>query len=192
MKEVCNRNPLCIVESKCTCILHEQILNQPAWLFFNYPFPKITPFKTSSQRPSLHDCKLLLGALEGMERETESQRFPCNHSYFLHWKLPIFALPRERITEDFEVCLKIDYGFLVFTKFKLKKKKNQQKKHKNNTYHSFLHRAVSLLCTCACLGSHYMLVFTIKLYKLKSSNRRTLWGQLVFFVWIDSRLSFIN
>lgn len=28
--------------------------------FFNYTYPKITPFRTSSQRFSLHDCKLLL------------------------------------------------------------------------------------------------------------------------------------
>lgn len=47
------------------------------------------------------------------EEKSESQRFPCNHSYFLYWNLPIFVLSRERISEDFYVCLKVDDVFLV-------------------------------------------------------------------------------
>lgn len=97
--------------------------------FFNYTFSKITPFGTSSQRFSIHDCKLLLELWKDGEENSKSQRFPCNHSYFLHWKWPIFVLSRERISEDFYVCLKIDYVFLVLpsSDFKTIQTKETQK-----------------------------------------------------------------
>lgn len=42
-------------------------------------------------------------------------------SYFLHWKLPIFVLSQERLADDFYVCLKIDYVFLVLPSSDIKK-----------------------------------------------------------------------
>ena len=108
------------------------------FFFSNYTFFKITSFRTSSQRFSPRDCKLLLEPWKGCKEKTECQRFSCNHSYFLLWKLPIFVVSRERIAEDFYLCLKIDYVFLGLPSSDFKKASQQQKKkHKNNTYHPF-------------------------------------------------------
>ena len=146
---------MCIVEGKHTCILHEQILNQPAMIFFfsNYTFFKITSFRTSSQRFSPRDCKLLLEPWKGCKEKTECQRFSCNHSYFLLWKLPIFVVSRERIAEDFYLCLKIDYVFLELPSSDFKKASQQQKKKNTKITLIILsvHISESAQRICACL-----------------------------------------
>lgn len=156
------------------------------FFFFNYTFFKITSFRTSSQRFSPHDCKFLLEPWKGCKEKTECQRFPCNHSYFLLWKLPIFVVSRERIAEDFYLCLKTDYVFLSLSSSDFKKKplnnnnSKKKKKHKNNTYHPFCayQRVCSALVPAWGNTAHGMLAFTVKCYKLKSNSGRILWGQL--------------
>lgn len=171
------------MEGKHTCILHEQILNQPAMIFFffNYTFFKITSFRTSSQKFSPHDCKFLLEPWKGCKEKTECQRFPCNHSYFLLWKLPIFVVSRERIAEDFYLSQNWLCVF-KFIKFRLLKKTSQQQQQKKNIKITLIILSVHIsesaqhLCLLGGNTAHCMLAFTVKCYKLKSNSGRILWG----------------
>lgn len=101
-----------------------------------------------------------------MERETESQRFPHNHSYFL----PIFALSRERIA-DFYVCLKIDYGFLVLPSSDLKQITTEETQKQYLPFSSA--RVSEFALHLWVLGATSHGVCTRKHYKLRGSNRRT-------------------
>lgn len=94
----------------------------------------------------------------------ESQSFSRNQLFLVLEVAYFCSLERERIARDLNIYLKIDCVF-GFIRFRLVKKKSQQKKHENK-HHLSLPLPVSLLRACGHLRglvpTRGLLIFTME------------------------------